>query len=86
MYINQEDIQERNAQVALMSSIYLQCHRLIIDVGGASRTRDAALDLIKEYHRQREAGEPDRQYEYRAGLYTRDMVNEFYAHSWFSRV
>ncbi|KAK3356050.1 heterokaryon incompatibility protein-domain-containing protein [Neurospora tetraspora] len=86
--INQDDIQERNSQVALMSRIYLRCLRLVIDVGDESPTSDAAIDFIVQYHRHREAGKLDEHgvYDMTTGLHIRDIISEFYARPWFSRI
>ncbi|KAK3946527.1 heterokaryon incompatibility [Pseudoneurospora amorphoporcata] len=86
--INQDDIPERNSQVAMMSLIYHQSRRLVIDVGDASPTSDAAIDFIVQYDQHRETGERDEHgvYDMTTGLFIRDIICEFYARPWFSRI
>ena len=86
--INQDDVQERNSQISLMYLIYHLCIRLVIDVGDASPTSNAAIDFIVQYHQHRDAGELDEDgvYDIATGLHIRDIICEFYARPWFSRV
>ena len=86
--INQDDVQERNSQISLMYLIYQLCIRLVMDVGDASPTSNAAIDFIVQYHQHRDAGELDEDgvYDIATGLHIRDIICEFYARPWFSRV
>ncbi|GAB1311265.1 Heterokaryon incompatibility protein-domain-containing protein [Madurella fahalii] len=49
--INQEDIPERNSQVALMASIYRESRRTLVWLGEAGDSETAALDLIRNIDR-----------------------------------
>lgn len=46
--INQEDIPERNSQVALMASIYRESCRTLVWLGEASPGETAALELLRD--------------------------------------
>jgi len=86
--INQEDIPERNAQVALMGEIYHRATRVVIDVGESSPTSDDAIDFIsrrRSFDNPREL-EQSMPLEMSWGLKMRDAVDEFYKRPWFSRV
>jgi hypothetical protein len=53
--IDQANIAERNAQVAIMGSIYSQASHVIIDIGEASEDSDFALDSIMDLQTKRRA-------------------------------
>ncbi|KAH7039821.1 heterokaryon incompatibility protein-domain-containing protein [Microdochium trichocladiopsis] len=49
--INQDDVSEKEAQVSLMGRIFSSATQVIADLGDASNTSDAALDLIDRHWR-----------------------------------
>jgi Heterokaryon incompatibility protein (HET) len=77
--IDQDDIDERNAQVAMMGQIYQNATRVIVDVGETSPDSDYALDAI--VHCSEKA-----LYAMELGLNIRNTVNELYRRPWFQRV
>jgi hypothetical protein len=77
--IDQNSIEERNAQVTMMGQIYQEASRVIIDIGEESSNSDHALDAIM--HCSEEA-----LYGFEPGLHIRDTVNELYRRPWFKRV
>ncbi|KAK3395783.1 hypothetical protein B0T20DRAFT_487204 [Sordaria brevicollis] len=53
----------------------------------SSPTSDAAIDFMVHYHQSRRAGKfSDHVYDMTEGFHVRDMISEFYARLWFSRI
>jgi hypothetical protein len=77
--IDQDNIEERNAQVAIMGQIYQRASHVIIDIGEASKDSDLALDAITHCS---DTG----LYSFELGLEIRDAVNALYRRPWFNRV
>lgn len=72
--IDQENIPERNMQVAMMGQIYQTASRVIIDIGETSRWADPALDCI--IHCSDEV----------CSKFNPDAVEELHKRPWFKRV
>ncbi|KAK0735149.1 heterokaryon incompatibility protein-domain-containing protein, partial [Lasiosphaeria miniovina] len=82
--INQDDISERNAQVALMGGIYRDATRVVVDVGETSDSSDAAIDFIARY--SRDPGTGTILFNMTGGLGIRSAIGDFYRRPWFTRV
>jgi hypothetical protein len=77
--IDQGNIGERNAQMAIMSQIYQNARRVVIDIGEASPSSDRALHAIMNCSEKV-------LYAMELGLQIRDDVGELYQRPWFERV
>ena len=77
--IDQENIDERNTQIAMMGSIYRGASRVVIDIGERSKDSDTALGALMHCSE-------NRLYEMIPGLQIRDTVEDLYRRAWFGRV
>jgi hypothetical protein len=77
--IDQGNVGERNAQVAIMGQIFQNARRVIIDIGEASPNSDRALHAIVNCSEKA-------LYAMDLGLQIRDDVGELYRRPWFDRV
>lgn len=77
--INQSDVDERHAQVAIMGQIYRRASHVIVDIGEGSEDSDEALTLIQSLS-------PTHLYPMVEGLNIQEKVNTLYRRPWFSRI
>jgi hypothetical protein len=77
--INQSDIPERNAQVAIMGQIYQKASLVIVDIGETSKDSEAALFAIQNVSLTR-------LYDTMMGLDIQDCVDNLYGRPWFERI
>ncbi|ORY59116.1 heterokaryon incompatibility protein-domain-containing protein [Pseudomassariella vexata] len=77
--INQQNIPERNAQVAVMGRIYASANRVVIDIGESSESGEQALHYLKNC-------EETVLYEFVLGLKIKDTVCNLYERPWFWRI
>jgi hypothetical protein len=77
--IDQGNIDERNAQVAMMGQIFQSARRVVIDIGETSDSSDEALHAIMHCSEQT-------LYAMDLGLRIKDAVSKLYERAWFGRV
>ncbi|CZR64159.1 uncharacterized protein PAC_14056 [Phialocephala subalpina] len=62
--INQDDVLERNSQVAMMTMIYKRSHGVHVWLGDADEDSDMAMDLIEKIAKYRPVGPGDKEIVY----------------------